>query len=378
MHLYLEVIRSVGYFPGHLEELMSKPFPWRISTYLTGGEQIVVNSKEEALARFKQSNLLDCRISAYPYPVPKIMVGGQIINAQIPNFFLSDIDRKNFKSNRLFQQCLQDTLQNFKDKLHGANPTALWTGGGYHLLQPLNADIVLETVDIFSKFDEPSMKLMRYAEKLMTDNECDPVHNSTVSFGNCMIRIPYSFNSKYIQFNDKDQIVNIPPESQVKIVYRSDGYRPNIRRLLEGHWTYLIQERNNEVLRRLHNEQKRLRFQWKYPNRNIHQHQQTSKSDWIDKLLQNPLDDFRKYCITFVFTPYFINIKRLSQSDAFSIIKDWLDRSSFCKRLDFNARQRINEALKSVGSYRSVRLDQLKVRNNSLYTRLQKEGIITY
>ena len=42
-------------------------FPRRISTYLTAGRQIIVNNRDEALARFIQSNLLDCRISAYPY-----------------------------------------------------------------------------------------------------------------------------------------------------------------------------------------------------------------------------------------------------------------------------------------------------------------------
>jgi hypothetical protein len=80
--------------------------------------------------------------------------------------------------------------KNFKDKLHGANPTVLWSGGGYHLLQPLDADIVLETQSIFTKFKAPSRKLMSYAENLMTDGKADSVHRGTVSFGNCMIRIP--------------------------------------------------------------------------------------------------------------------------------------------------------------------------------------------
>ena len=51
----------------------------------------------------------------------------------------------------------------------------------------------------------------------------------------------------------------------------------NITWLLEGHWVYLIQERNDEVLRRLHSEQKRLRFDRKYPN-----HQQMKKE--LDKI----------------------------------------------------------------------------------------------
>ena len=112
-----------------------------------------------------------------------------------------------------------------------------------------------------------------------------------------MIRIPFSYNAKYVKKNDKGEILNLPfpPKSQVKIVYRFDGSQNclNIRWVLEGHWTYLIQERNDEVLRRLHSEQKRIRFQSKYPN-----HQQNGDQDWIkirysyiDKLLQKPLDD---------------------------------------------------------------------------------------
>ena len=99
--------------------------------------------------------------------------------------------------------------------------------------------------------------------------------------------------------------------------------------------------------------------------------------DWIEKLLQKPLDDFRKYCTTFVFTPYFINTKRLSQTEAFNLTKDWLDRCAMqCKRLDFNPRTKINDAIKSVKSYPPKTPDKLRVDNPPLYTRLEKEGII--
>jgi len=214
------------------------------------------------------------------------------------------LDKKNFKSERLFQQCLRNTLQNFKDKLHGAIPTVLWSGGGFHLLQPLDADIVLETESIFKRFDKPSMKLMRYAEKLMTDGKADSVHRGTVAFGNCMIRIPGSYNAKYIQFDEKGEVVNIPTQSEVKIVQPWDGYRPNIRWLLEDYWVYLIQEKSNEKLERLRDDKKRIWLDIKYPNR---RHRQTSdKIDWIESLYTKPLDDFRKYCVTFIFVPYFL------------------------------------------------------------------------
>ena len=218
----MTIEEGLDFIEGHFEPPI---YPRRIATYKIGGKQIKVNNREEALAKFKQSNLLDCRISAYPYPEYRG------INRQSPNFFLSDLDKKKFKTKKAFDECMYNTLQNFKDKLRNANPTILWSGGGYHFLQPLYADIALEMESVFAEFIEPSRKLMQYAEKLVTDNMGDPCHCNSVSFNNCMIRIPC--NSKYVQFNDKGEVVKIPNQSEVRIVQRWDGYKPNIRCLLK-------------------------------------------------------------------------------------------------------------------------------------------------
>jgi len=206
----------------HLES--DKQFPRRISTYFSDDKKIMVNSKAEALLKFRESNLLDSKISAFRYPVPAV----RGINAQVPDFFMSDLDRrdKRFKTNKAFKQCLQQTLQNYDIKLHGANPTVLWSGGGFTLLQPLEADVILEMESIYSEFDEPSRKLMHYAEKLMTDNNADLCHKP--SFENCMIRIPGSYNSKYVQRNDNDEIVSMTSQSTMS---SWDGYKPNVRYL---------------------------------------------------------------------------------------------------------------------------------------------------
>jgi hypothetical protein len=362
---------GLDFILSHLE----KPhFPRRISTYLTeknGPWQVLVNSREEALAKFKDSNLLNCRISAYRFPVPVV----RDINTQVPNFFMSDLDRKNFKTNKLLQQCLQDTLKNFRDKLHGANPSVLWSGGGYHLLQPLDADIILEMENIFANFNEPSRGFMRYAEKLMTDNKADSVHSSTVSFGNCMVRVPGSYNAKYIQKNDNGKVV-LTPQSEVIVVHPWDGYTPNIKWLLRDYWIYLIQEKNNDAFARLHRDQKKLRSEWKrgiYPN----QYQQANKIEWIESLYRKPLDDFRRYCIWRIFVPYFINIMRLPQSETSDLIKDWVDRCSLLRRLDFSPKDNIDYALKTVRDYRPIGEDQLRVENDGrFYSLLKMEGIV--
>jgi hypothetical protein len=334
-------------------------FPRRISTCLTEKNppwQVLVYSMDEAIKMFKKSNLLNCRVSAYRYPIPTV----RGINAQVPNFFMSDLDRKDFKTDKSLQQCLQDTLNNFRNKLHGANPTVLWSGYGYHILQPLDADVILEMESVFANFHEPSRGLMRYAEKLMTDNKADSVHSNTVSFSNCMVRIPRSYNAKYVRFNDKGEILEISPQSEVKIVQRTDGYKPNIRWLLRDYQIYLIQERNNEILANLHKDQKRLRSQWRRGIEPSQYQQQTS----------------RKYCIWKIFIPYFINIKGLTQSEAFNLVKVWLDRCGLLKRLNFNAKDNIDYALKTVRRYRPVPLNKLKVERPLLYTLLKNKRII--
>ena len=98
--------------------------------------------------------------------------------------------------------------------------------------------------------------------------------------------------------------------------------------------------------------------------------------DWIEKLLDKPLDNFRKYCIWRVFVPYFINVKGLNRLDAFNATKTWLDKCNSVSRLDFNAKQKIDEELNRVGSYRHIPRDRLKEENNPLYIRLRKEGVI--
>jgi hypothetical protein len=81
------------------------------------------------------------------------------------------------------------------------------------------------------EFTEPSMRLMQFAERLLTSNKADSCHNNTVSFNNCRI---VSYNSKYVGSNDEGKIT-IPPNSEFRIIQRWDDYRPNIRWLLKGY-----------------------------------------------------------------------------------------------------------------------------------------------
>lgn len=124
------------------------------------------------------------------------------------------------------------TVGNIKKTL-GAVPTVLRSGNGYHIYLPIDA-FILEQEEIFSKFDQPSRKFLRFSEQYLSNNKSDSAHNTTISFKNCMVRIPGSHNSKC---HNKDK------ESEVKIIQKCDGYRPKINLLLGSFYAYLVDQR---------------------------------------------------------------------------------------------------------------------------------------
>lgn len=95
----------------------------------------------------------------------------------------------------------------------GGFPTVIWSGNGYHIHQPLDMPALHEIVE-FTRFDEPSVKFLRYVERRLTDGMSDPNHN--VSFRSCMFRIPGSLNSKCIA-SGKDPVV--------RTLQKWDGWR---------------------------------------------------------------------------------------------------------------------------------------------------------
>ena len=64
-----------------LTHFIGRVWPRNISTLTTDRRQILVFNEEEAIARFKQANWMDCRISAYPS-----FTEYKGINRQAPNF----------------------------------------------------------------------------------------------------------------------------------------------------------------------------------------------------------------------------------------------------------------------------------------------------
>ena len=209
-------------------------WPRTISTHITEGRQVLVYSKEEALARFKQANLLDCRINAYPY-----YTEWQGINRQSPNFIFIDLDSSNFKTDKEYKTAVDQTSKNIKEIL-GGNPAVLFTGNGVHIYLPVQG-LIFEQEEIFSKFDHPSKAFLRFAEQRLTNNKSDSSHNA--SFKSCLIRIPGSYNSKCVGKNN-----GIADSStQVQVIQKWDGYRPEINPLLYQFYIWIAGKKIAEL-----------------------------------------------------------------------------------------------------------------------------------
>jgi hypothetical protein len=281
-----------------------------------------------------------------------------------------DLDRSTFKSERALRLALTRTLQNIKSILAFTNyenePTIIWSGNGYHIYLILDSQgITLENIKEFSDLSQAnqiSVKFLRFIEWFLSSGKSDRAHNTTVSFNNCMLRIPGSFNSKnnaQIWIVSRKNTPATPAISSIKPLLR------DFRRYLLDQ--YLIEQRR---LQQHHQRQyQRQQCQERRPLL-LHYSSSINTISWIEKLLHTPLPDFRKYCIWRILTPYLLNVKRLSVQEASDIIKEWLDKCDELNRLDFKAsvNQRIKDSLKGAAKkgYLPISLDKLKQENPAL------------
>ena len=346
----ITVERGLDYILSHFHKPL---WPRTISTKTTEGRQIAMSSRMETLARFAQANYLDCRISAYPpnadenpSAIQRYTGIGNITPKNI--IIMIDLDRNNFTTDKGLKIALSKTLENIKEKL-GTNPTVLWSGRGYHIVLPLNSNnVILENIQEFEGIDSISLRFLRYAESYLSLNKSDSQHNYTVSFNNCMLRIPGSFNSKNGQ--------------TVKIIQKWDGIRPEINYLLAGFSRYIMNGKYIELMNTEKRKQKRS---------SVHM-DQDNRINWIERLLQTPLQDYRKYCIWRILVPYLLNVRRLSEQEATDIIKDCLSRCNQLRRLDFNYKQKIKDGIEGAKEgYLPISREKLRNENSRLYFLLQ-------
>lgn len=309
-------------------------FPRTIMTRKLGYHE--VRSEEEMLQYFKQADGIDYRINAYPSNTRF-----KEIQRYPPDFIFIDLDLDNFKSELALKLALNKILNTIREKLDGF-PTVLFTGGGYHIYQPIEA-VILENISDFNPFDYPSQQFLKFAEQYLTNHKADPAHNP--AFKSCLLRVPGSINSRY--------------NTEVKIIQMWNGYRPHIRLLLGNFLAYLVGLRMKES-----------KLQ-KFSNYRI----EYNSIPWIEKLLQTPIEDGRKTCLWRILCPYLVNVKKLSFADAFLILKKWLDECDKKRGLEFNPDSLIKTDLKNAGIWNPIGLEKLKQENKELY-RIIKQNIL--
>ncbi|HEY7569883.1 MAG TPA: DNA primase noncatalytic subunit PriX [Nitrososphaeraceae archaeon] len=333
-----------------LNHFRSSLWPRTISTKATQGKQVIVNSRYQALTYFKAAGYLDCRICAYHYWRPSIISDfADIKNPIVPDIIMIDLDTHNFNYEHIaIKAALRKILKRIKNLLNLTTPTVIWSGNGYHIYIPINVPIVLEDIKEFINIEHVSTKFLRFAEWYLSSGMSDSAHNSTVSLNNCMLRIPYSYNSKN--------------NAQVRIIKKWDGNRSNISLLVGSFCAYLTDKRLKEEDRRQ---------QLKYNSRNFREMSNKGDIHWIETLLLTPIHDYRKYAIWRILAPYLINVKRLSYEQAYSIIKQWLKQCSNLRRLDFHPDVRIREGLTGASrGYPPVSYQKLRDENIMLYETL--------
>jgi non-catalytic primase subunit PriX-like protein len=347
-HIDLEhsLVSGLNYILSHFSEPM---FPRSISTATTNSAQILVKNKEEALARFKQARFIDCRISAFPSPsaLPPSDIIAKFLgirNKISPSLIMIDLDVSRFQlDNEKLRTALRKILRRVKHIL-GIKPTVVWSGSGFHIYIPIEA-MVLEDIKQFAHINQVSTKFLRFAEWYLSSGTSDSAHNNTVSLNNCMLRIPGSINSKN--------------NLQVTVIKKWDGCRPNIRLLVGSFCAYLHDQTRAESRQR------------KAVTKTITGSACINGIPWIERLLEYPIQDHRKFVIWRILAPYLINVKGQSPEQAFNIIEKWLDRCNQLNRISFYPRSKIWEGIKGAAKgYRPISCEKLKIENNDLYQKL--------
>jgi hypothetical protein len=240
---------------------------------------------------------------------------------------------------------VEKTCKNTEQTLLG-KPTILWSGNGVHICQPIEA-IVLEQEDKFAQFHQPSQTFLRFAAQFLSNKKCDS--NNNPAFKSCLLRIPGSYNSKYTEQNRGT--------AEVKVIQRWDEFRPRANPLYYHFYIYLADKKLKEF------------------------NTQTNKTEsyrgttipWIERLLETPIDDYRKNAVNLILAPYLINIKKLSYDAASNIINGWLGKCGELRQLDQDFNYMVRYALKycAKNGNRPLKLDTLKTKNLILYDLLK-------
>jgi len=196
-------------------------------------------------------------------------------------------------------------------------------------------------------------EFLRFAEKYFTKGKADPQHSPSIR--SCLVRVPSTFNSKN--------------NEEVKIIQRWNGDRPPIQCITREFQAYLIQKRIDKLKERKKLSESKRRYSSFSPSGRL-------EIDWIERLLETPIEDNRKYCLWRILCPYIINVKKVKPYEAEDILKEWLDKCRTVENLTFNPAVYIKNDLRHVGSYRPPKLETLKREKPNIVQLLKAKNIL--
>jgi hypothetical protein len=276
-----------------------------------------MQDKETALYYYKAALYEDCRISAFG------------VNQTNPDLIFIELDASSFSSMPSFKTGLTKTLKNIEKKI-GGHPSVIWSGRGYHIIQPIWCPEPLENIEKLRVLDpNPSNKFLQFAERYLSVGKSDSSHNPAIK--SCLLRVPGSKNSKC-----KD-IIGLDPE--VKIIQRWNGHRPHYKLFFGRFYADLVGKKNAQYVERSNNN-------GYYSNQVRRPILLTNKGGqiiipsqfmYIEEILlqqQKPIDDHRKLVVGLILSRYLINIKGLDYERAHKIIWDWLNKCAQLRRLE--------------------------------------------
>ncbi|MFL6433964.1 MAG: hypothetical protein ACJ71O_09545, partial [Nitrososphaeraceae archaeon] len=135
-----------------------------------------------------------------------------------------------FRTDKEFWIEVKETCKNIEQT--GGKPSVLWSGNGVHIYQPVQA-MVLEQENKFARFHQPSQTFLKFAAQFLSNNKSDT--NNNPAFKSCLLRIPGSYNPKYVEQN-----------KEVKVIQQWDGFRPKANALYYHFYIYLADRKLKE------------------------------------------------------------------------------------------------------------------------------------
>lgn len=335
---------GINFLLSHFEG-RQRLFPRKMSTSTSKGKQFTVYNKEQILDGCIKSNFIDCRLNAYPVLEDRVL--------QAPNIIFIDLDLPTKHEDNLkeLDKTLDKTLKIIKQKLNDYRSTVLRTGNGYHIYIVLNIKPLELIKELKELSDKPSDQFLKFAESVFTNNKKDSQHNP--SFKSCLLRIPGTINSKN--------------GSEVKIIQRFDeNNTPSPgNQMLREFRLYLADSDIGKKIREMNKRRRNVSVKSLY--------RLSIQYEWIEKLLETPIEDGRKYALWKILCPYLVNVKKLEYEQSYEILKTWLEKCNTIRKLDFNPNTGIRTKLKNAKHYNPMSIKKLDDDNKNMCLLLRRK-----